>query len=205
MPALTRVARRCLQQCKDEDEPELSVLILREPVANKVDRVWTHRHGIDIYTGEDRHNTPRPQVDHVLECQLTEMALACIFQHGRQTRLKSMATAQAAEWLRDGVNGLGNLNVTSARINQAKRGPWTAALNRLRSEQLRDVSVEQMARQGRAKWMLEDGTWSRIQGAVVESFDALQSRNFDGLAAAEEVAAESIEELQRMLDRLGIL
>ena len=202
MPVLTRSARRCLE---DMDDPNGSVLILREPVTCKAAAVWTHRQDTDVYSGARKQTTERPQVDHILECQLTELALARTFQHGRQTRLKSMATAQATQWLREAVNGLDNLNVTSTKINSAKKGPFTAALNRLQSGQLRSVSIQQMARQGRGRWMLEDGTWSRIEAAVVASFDQLQSRDVETLPAAGEVISESVEELQAILGGLGFM
>ena len=202
MPVLTRSARLCL---KDQDDPNSSVLILREPVTTKTAAVWTHRQDTDVYSGARKQATEKPQVDHILECQLTELALARTFQCGRQTRLKSMATAQATEWLRNAVNGLDNLNVTSTKINQAKKGPITAALNRIQGGQLRNVSIQQMARQGRGRWMLEDGTWSRIEAAVVASFDELQSREVKTLPAAGEVISESVEELQAILGGLGVL
>jgi hypothetical protein len=190
---------------ENQGDPNSSVLIMREPVTAKAAAVWAHRQDTDLYSGTRKQATQKPQVDHILECQLTEMALARTFQSGRQTRLKSMATAQATEWLRDVVNGLGNLNVTSAKINQAKRGPFTAALNRLQSGQLRTVSIEQMARQGRGRWMLEDGTWPRIETAIVASFDELQSCEVKALPAAQEVITESIEELHILLGNLGVL
>lgn len=197
---LTRSAQRCLEGGADSCG---SVLVMREPVTDKAEAVWIHREDMDIYSGARKRATERPQVDHILECQLTELALARTFQDGRQTRLKSMATAQATEWLRDAVNGLDNLNVTSTKINQAKRGPFTAALNRIQSGQLRNVSIRQMARQGRGRWMLDDGTWPRIEAAVVASFDQLQSREVKTLPAAGEVISESVEELQAILGQLG--
>ena len=67
---------------------------------------------------------------------------------------------------RGALNGIDNLNVTSAKINQGKRGPFTAGLLRLQSDRLRSVCIEQLARQGRGRWMVDDGTWARQRSSA---------------------------------------
>tara|TARA_B100000575_G_scaffold86594_1_gene68531 strand:+ start:1708 stop:2295 length:588 start_codon:yes stop_codon:yes gene_type:complete len=161
---ITRAAAKQLLGVPREDEAIEAIeaaerlLALREPVTSKADAVWRHRALVDVYTGESRNGTKNPQVDHVIEVQVAEMALVCTFANDRCQRAASMATAHATELLRGGFNGMDNLNVTSSKINQGKRGPFTAAVNRWQSGKLRTVSVEQLARQGRGKWMVDDGT-----------------------------------------------
>lgn len=201
MPVLTRSARAALVA-----EGDGATLSLRESVTAKADAVWRHRGERDLYTGSERATTLRPQVDHVLEVQLGEMALVRAFTAERGA-MASMATAHATELLRGAINDVRNLNVTSAKINQAKRGPFTAALNRLRSDTLRSVSIEQLVRQGRGVWMLHDGTWARVGSAVVASYDAMDdSLRGGGVDAPREAAAlveSSLDELRSMLTTLG--
>jgi hypothetical protein len=205
MPVLTRAAARPLQAAASEERG--NSLALRESVTSKADNVWKYRNDVDVYCGARRSDTDRPQVDHCLEVQLAELALVRAFGSGRNTRAQSMATAQATEIVRGALNGVKNLNVTSTKINQAKRGPFTAAINRLESDKFRIVSIEQLARQGRGKWMVDDGTWSRIERAVIASYEAARSDLVDGktdaLPAATELIEASMDELSGMLDTLG--
>ena len=203
MPVLTRAAAKRLEH---DAESGVAVLAVREPVTSKAGVVWTHRGDVDVYCGATRQATEKPQVDHCLEVQLAEMALVRTFSDDRGNSAQSMATAQATELLRGALNGVHNLNVTSAKINQAKRGPFTAALNRLQGDRLRSVSIEQLARQGRARWMVDDGTWARIEAAVVTSYDTAHATLDDAetLPAARELLEGSMEELQSLLCTLGL-
>jgi hypothetical protein len=150
MPALTRAAARRLAAAAP-DAADDRALALREPVTSKADVVWEHRGGVDLYTGAGKAATDTSQVDHIIELQLSELALVRAFGDDRAAGTQSMATAQATELLRDALNGLDNLNVTSKRINQAKRGPVTAAINRLQDERLRSVPIRQLVKQGRVR------------------------------------------------------
>ena len=205
MPVLTRGAARRLEGRADEN---IGVLALREAVTSKAGVVWSRRGDVDVYCGTRRGATQQPQVDHCLEVQLAEAALVRTFGADRRTSTQSMATAQASELIRDALNGLDNLNVTSAKINTGKRGPFTAALNRLQNDRLRGVTIEQLARQGRGQWMVDDGTWARIEVAVVASYDALCDElvgdGVDALPPAARLVAGTVEELESMLSRLGL-
>ena len=213
MPTLTRGAAK--QLCAVGERPctggpdETVKLALREPVTGKAEAVWAHRGGVDVYSRTSRAQTERPNVDHALEVQLAEVALVRAFGAER-AQMGSMATAQATELLRGALNGLGNLNVTSAKINQAKKGPVTAAINRLGNERLRTVSIEQLARQGRARWLVDDGTWARIEGAVVAGYDDADARlrgdgvAVDALPSAATLVEGTLDELHRVLGALGL-
>ena len=208
MPALTRSAAKRLAQAAPNAADDRA-LALREPVTSKADVVWEHRAGVDLYTGTGKAATEAPQVDHILEVQLGELALVRAFGDDRRAATQSMATAQATELLRDTLNGLDNLNVTSKRVNQAKRGPITAAINRLQNERLRSVPIRQLVKQGRGAWMLEDGgPWPLIEGAIVASYDAADAALVDGRADALPAAATLLEgsrtELGRMLETLEL-
>ena len=211
MVVLTRSAQRVLDAAEKKDGAE--ALVLRESVTSKADAVWAYRGGVDVYSGATREDTLKPQVDHQLEVQLVEMALVRTYaQQGRGAQGVSMAAAQAADALRTALNGLDNLNVTSARHNQAKRGPFTAAINRLQSDRgLRAVTIEQLARQGAARWMITNGDWYRIERAVVESYDQAATwlrdealRTDERLPGAQRVIEGSVEELGSMLNSLGL-
>jgi len=137
MPTLTRAAARRLGSDADADGA-VGALALRRAVTGKAEAVWAHRGGVDVYSRTSRAQTEKPNVDHALEVQLAEVALVRAFGDAH-ARSASMATAQATELLRGALNDVENLNVTSARINLAKRGPWTAAINRLQVGALADA------------------------------------------------------------------
>ena len=208
MPALTRSAAHQIVVDKEGEIVDVCPrpLVLRESVTAKASQVWAHRGEVDVYCGATRTATERPQVDHCLEVQLAETALVRAFNNERGCSVSSIATAQASDLIRAALNKVSNLNVTSAKINQAKRGPFTAALNRLDSDRLRSVSIEQLARQGRGKWMVDNGTWARIEKAVVASYDDVAEalEDADALPAASKLVKGSVEELQSMLCALGL-
>lgn len=211
MPVLTRSAQKALNAAHIKEGAE--ALVLRESVTSKADAVWKHRGGVDVYSGATREDTVKQQVDHQLEVQLAEIALVRTYEEqGRCAQAVSIAAAQAADALRTALNNVHNLNVTSARHNQAKKGPISAAINRLQSDKgLRIVPLEQLARQGKAKWLVDNGDWARIERAVVQSYDqasdwlrdeALGAE--DGLPGAQRVIEGTVEELGSMLDKIGL-
>ena len=201
MPTLTRAAAKRLATTEVGAEASL---VLRESVTGKSREVWAHRGYVDAYCGATRAATEKPQVDHCLEVQLAEVALVRTYSSERGSSAQSMATSQACELLRDALNGLVNLNVTSAKINQAKRGPFTAALNRLQSDKFRSVTIEQLCRQGRGKWMIDDGTWARVERAVVSAYDGLALADVDALPPAKRIVDGTLNELNGMLHTLGL-
>jgi len=103
-----------------------------------------------------------------------------------------------AEQLRDALNDLANLNVTTRTINVWKRGPFTAALRRLNTDSLRDVTLEQLARQGRAAPLVDDGTWARIERAIVNSYDATNEA-LNELTALSSAAEDSVAQHLRQV------
>jgi hypothetical protein len=202
---LTRAAARRL---RDGAETGVSAdsLSLREKVTCKRDAVWAARCDRDAYTLRPRSETEFPQVDHAVEVQLVEIALAAAAVS------PSSDAAEAAAALRDALNSVENLNVTSRRVNQAKRGPFTAVANRARDGRLRAVSAEQLARQGAAKWLVDEGHWARVEKEVVLSWDALQSRLGEGSApragmgkGAGKVLDATSEELRAVLEGSKLL
>ncbi len=200
MPVLTRSAT------KAASSGDVSALGLRANVVGKTDAVWETRSSIDMYTGRTRKETCDPEVDHCLEVQLAELALVRAYEQ-TDARSGSIATSQAHEMLRDAINNVDNLNVTTRRVNQAKRGPFTAAISRLNSEKLRVVPLEQLARQGRAKWLVDDGTWTNIESSVVIAYDVdeCKLRNTPALRGASKVVDATLEELHGLLHALDVV
>ena len=175
---------------------------LRKPVSRMRDAVWRERDGIDAYTERPRKLLVEADqnVDHVLEVQLVEHAF---FQSTRNLNRELM------DRFREAVNAPSNLNVTASTVNQAKRGPFTAALNRLRKYDgsLREVSAEQLARSGRARWLVDTGVWANIEHQTVLSFDALAHRLGEArlTRAQNAVLDESVDNLHRTLEKINIL
>ena len=102
-----------------------------------------------------------------------------------------------------------NLNVTDASVNLKKKGPFQAALRRATDDRLRSVPIEQLARQGKAKNLVDDGTWARIEGAVVRTYDDLYTTLIDDpppqLPAAQRFVLATEDELSCLLASMGLV
>lgn len=90
---------------------------LRQTVQKET--VLTYRDNQDAYT---RKVSAAENTDHVVELQLINYATAPIVQKNVALE-KNLAKV---------VNAVCNLNVTSLKINQSKKGPFTASLNRVK-------------------------------------------------------------------------
>lgn len=208
MPALTRAAARQLAPADaDVTAAAANALVLRANVTAKADTVWKYRADRDVYTHTPRADVAKPQVDHVLECQLGEVALARAYC-AVGAKPGSFATAQAADAIRTAWNDSANLNVTDASINLKKKGPFQAALRRATDDRLRSVPIEQLARQGKAKNLVDDGTWARIETAVVRSYDDLHTTLIDDsppqLPATQRLVLATEDELSCLLASMGL-
>ena len=174
---------------------------LRKTTRGSREHVWEFRNGKDAYTHLTRAQITKEDqnIDHVLEIQLVAHATA-----------ESLTdNEELAKRMRDLVNEPYNLNVTSKRVNQAKRGPFTAALNRLKKRDgtLREISVEQLARSGRAKHLVDDGTWANVTKEVVVSYDALSARTTQSRLTRKQstLLVEAIDNLHGVLEKIQIL
>jgi len=171
-------------------------------VSRMRDDVWRARGERDAYTEEPRARILEVEqnVDHVLEVQIVEHAVF----HGAQPLNRELL-----DRLRNTVNAPANLNVTTRKVNQAKRGPFTAALNRLRTFDggLREVSVEQLARSGRARWLVDTGVWANIERQAVLSYDDMTRKMGEArLTRAQTVVLEeAVDNLHRTLEKIQIL
>ena len=227
MPPLTRGAAALLQKTTFPDigipDTALDVILaqkatenalgLRKAVRHKTEDVWTVRNNIDAYTEKVRSVVVEetPSVDHICEVQLAEHSLVRAL-HTSGVSGASLTALGTATILRDAMNGVFNLNVTTMRVNQAKRGPFTAAMNRLRAVDergsLRVISIEELARRGKGKWLVDDGLWANIECEIVKSFDVMQTTvdsSTSGLRSSHALGAAAVEELGAMLSQLGVM
>lgn len=183
---------------------------LRRPVKQLAVAVWKARDDTDAYTKMSAGQvlTQSPETDHCIEVQLVENALVCA---AKQLPTDATALATCTHTLRNAFNSIDNLNVTTRSVNQAKKGPFTAAVNRLYGSSgrtLRVVSAEQLARTGAAKKLCDDGTWQRIEDEVARSFELLQDKlaaSGPGGRQCNELCHATMEELQQALSRIEIL
>ena len=173
--------------------------MFRKNVTRLQSEVWDARDGLDAYTGTHRRGfgAQKLNVDHVVELQILQHAAGDVLAT-HDGLIKNFCEV---------VNAPLNLNVTSSRINQAKRGPFTAAINRLKSDRLRTVSVEQLARSGSAKWMVDEGVWAKIEKETVLSFDALEETLRDQrLTRAHEKTLDSaLDKIRTTLEKIQII
>ena len=202
MPIVTRAAAKAAAKAGID---LTGVNAVRVSVSKQSTNVWEYRQ-MDLYTGRGRAQTPTPEVDHVLEVQLIDFAY--VLAYGSVGGMPgSMAAAQAHAQIVDVLNSVSNLNVTTKKINCAKRGPFTSALNRLNSNHgLRGVTLEQFARQGTARSLVDDGTWARIEGAIVNVYNAtdLELSEADLIPKAAQLVQRTMDEVATVLDCLAI-
>ena len=184
----------------EDNKPPPQKHSLRRNVGRLRDNVWCERHGRDAYTKLERGRLAEADqnVDHVIEVQIVEhAALGSLLENTELTNR-----------VRDALNSAANLNVTSRKINQAKRGPFTAAINRLRKRDgtLREISVEQLARSRKAKWLVDNGSWENIRGEIVASYDRMEhTLGQHRLTRAQTKTLENVvEELHETLDKIKI-
>ena len=192
----------------------MSQRTLRRTVAGKADEVWRHRKDVDLYTRASRSVVcqQQPEVDHVLEIAFLQDAQeqACLSQGARAW--DGFAAMHMGELLQNVANGVGNLNVTSRTVNQKKKGPFMSVRNRLRrpgGRELRSITLEQFARTGAARPLVDDGTWARIEASIVNVWEETKPHLED---VSEEVAhvdtrrlmSQTVEEIDGLMARLGL-
>ena len=126
---------------------------VRRRISHKQANTWRYRDGVDRYSGVLRGDVRDPETDHVIEIQIINDAV------NRAIKVPSMANACAEIDVVRVFNDTCNLNVTSRKINQAKKGPIRACMNNYRLVQergLRALSLESAARRGTARWLVDE-------------------------------------------------
>eukprot|EP00730_Choanoeca_flexa_P019866 TRINITY_DN9717_c0_g2_i1.p1 TRINITY_DN9717_c0_g2~~TRINITY_DN9717_c0_g2_i1.p1 ORF type:complete len:217 (+),score=21.71 TRINITY_DN9717_c0_g2_i1:68-718(+) len=202
---------------------------LRAPVKHLESQVWEHRDQIDIYTTKGRFaikKLSQVEVDHVVELQLLDLAwnlgvaLNADVAPSGNTRGNRHRGSNGLSWMMallclqvfagQFVNGVDNLNVTTRDINQLKKGPFTRFRNDYRKHQgsTRDMSLASYVSSARlangsnrALWatMMDEGTWHRIEGAVVRSYEDLSHLCY----SMPSVSDQANKALEAFSDELG--
>jgi len=187
---------------------------LRRTVSNKADAVWKQRRDVDMYTNETRAAVCKqhPEVDHVLEVAFLQDAQeqACSKEGARAW--DGFAAMHMGELLQTVANDVVNLNVTSRMVNQKKKGPFMSVRNRMRKpggRELRTISLEQFARTGAARSLVDNGTWTRIESSIVQTWDDFKPRLEDVDEASvhrdtKRLLTQTVEEVDTLLERLGL-
>lgn len=187
-------------------------------------KTWEYRENKDAYTNSAREvvSERTPQIDHVVEVALVDklFARACA-THGAPvwtgTQSDVYTVALTGNEITQRLNGVNNLNVTSREVNQKKKGPFASFCNRMRLEEqygssrLRSMSLEDLARSGRAKTLVDDGTWARIETCLEASAEDIsnwlreRSQHADCMdAASARLAASVADGLERSIDRMDL-
>ena len=108
-----------------EVTPVVKEFPLRKGVTDLAPQVWKYRNDQDVYRFKNELETKLPEVDHCIEIQLLNDAFINCKPNGRPL-IYSL--------VKDKVNGIENLNVTTHEVNQAKKGPITSFISRLKSK-----------------------------------------------------------------------
>ena len=173
---------------------------LRRNVSTKKEKVWQHQNYKDVYTGATKEKTiaQTANVDHILEIQIVEHAMTASLKDNREM----------TDRVRDALNAVQNLNVTTKKLNMAKRGPFTAALNRLnkRDGTLREISVDQLARSGKAKWLVDEGVWDKIKTHIVDSYEQIENKLSQERLTRNQskILEHSLDDLHGVLNKIRI-
>jgi hypothetical protein len=141
-------------------------------------QVWEERGGVDIYTRRAEKEflpTDILHIDHIIEVQLINAAFdkAPVAWHTRES--PSYARVRGV------CNDVSNLNVTLARVNQMKKGPFVRFLNARKADKKLtfDDAVEGTVssdESGHARRMREEGVWDNIRAAVEVTARLVKSR-----------------------------
>ena len=139
---------------------------VRKGVTSKKEEVWKHRNDKDVYTLRVREDVEKntPEVDHIIEIQIHKSLLARVEKKGTV----AVRTRAGIDAYAEIINSTPCLNVTTKKINQAKKGPFTSFLNRYDgSKSLRGKSVDDLLKN---REMRDSGTWDRIKKSVVTTW-----------------------------------
>ena len=182
---------------------------LRANVSSKSSQAWKFRGERDVYTNFRNYtDIVKPEVDHVWEIQLLDRAWEKATQHIPPSVLHAGREAVAKF-----VNDVGNLNVTSHIVNQKKKGPFMRWKKRLDESRLRQrpliEAIELSARADESREMrkmIDNGTWSRICGTIVTTFDYLHEECNSGKApaTAQRIVVEFGDQVHELLTAMKI-
>ena len=138
---------------------------LRESVSGLTNITWSYRGDVDAYTKRSREDLEGVSMenDHVWEIQILE-AVQRFLPPAYNTRA-------VADNLKVIANNVSNLNVTTHKINQAKKGPFTIWRNRYTRR--RPITLDKAigltsSRYGKTT-MKKEGIWSNIKKEVVKT------------------------------------
>lgn len=197
---------------------------LRNPKTRDLQaEVWEARDDRDEYTRLCREiiqaggKQNPPNVDHVVEVQMlrevVNRALESVPVAGR-TRggLGVMREVMVGKVRLEG-NSVPALNVTSSRVNQAKRGAVRSFCNDLAKQRENGAggvvrTWDECVGDSRSKskgYMQEVGAYGRIGKEMVRVHDKVLAPAFESLQATNHAAAQAlIEEAAQLIDKLGI-
>ena len=168
---------------------------IRDEVRKKKDRVWRHRGGVDLYTGLKKGQVEKGdfEVDHVWECQLLDHANERTWYEDTDCFTRSR-TKNAHDKLKALMNSHHNLNVTTLKVNRAKKDPIKAWLNgRGEGKELDDYARNY-------SYFREHGAyWANIKKAIVNTYNDLSKEAYD-----TPWGGAVLEEMKLMLDEMGV-
>ena len=140
---------------------------LRESVSGLTDRIWRYRGDVDAYTKRSKADSEgdRMENDHVWEIQILEAVQGSL--------PPACNTRAVTDNLKVIANHVSNLNVTTQKINQAKKGPFTIWRNHYsvgRPIPLDEAIGLTSSRYGKTT-MKDEGYWDNIKEEVVKTYD----------------------------------
>ena len=171
----------------------------------------------DAYTKSSKNDTTNPQVDHVFEVQLLDLAYENFLSN---TNVRMVTRQNAQEAIAHIVNEVPNLNVTTASINNAKKGPFTQIKNQLVRTEMNlpgeHEGIDQFVytkagrrriKDGKRRYSaITDACWDNIKREITASFESISETVRDSNASVFRNNRGEIflDELSNVFDALQV-
>lgn len=174
-------------------------------------QTWLYRDNRDNYTNmrqcvmlkhAETNRAFKEEVDHVIEAQIFNAANKSVAtSDGMGIAYRTRGTQEVLVSM---FNNVKNLNVTTNYVNQKKKGPFESFNNDVkRGGSVR--KIEDILCRSRARVLLQDGTWNRIEESIVKVYDDLEEDAGAIRAEAQRRHAQRLlEEVNEMLRKMGI-
>lgn len=187
---------------------------LRQNVTHKKNLVWDFRNNLCAYTLTTRTEVEqnRPEVDHVLEIQQYELALQSALMNAPVAARTRAVFQDLHDNLRQVANLVRSLNVTTNRVNQAKKGPVSIFLRQFTPAAAGTGPVQSLTslvrghRNNTIRDMVDKGHWARLECTMVETWEDAQRRLDEQLTnqAARLALDAFVDEMTGMMSRLEV-
>jgi hypothetical protein len=181
----------------EEEESSSNGNPWRMNVSSMREQTWTRRKSVDLYTCRKRKGVERPEVGHIIECQLIFAAAVNAHDYLPHVTRQHHAFEQSRELFNSTIN----LNVTTNHVNQNKKFPfkeWLHVNQYSHRESLEDI----VRRTKSGRKLTDEGVWGNIGRSMVMVYDEL-AENARGMQNGHTPAI--VKQLNMIMTRMEIM